>query len=413
MKAQLQMANHPKAELDFADPAVDDLLKFSIRQQLESLAQQQLSQAERKLKLQHSFTQAMTAVLTDSVTVHEQLTALFTDMYDQAMLSMAQAALSQDLLTRQYVSATGLIMSPLNCSTTIKDIYRIRGFVRGLDKAIKAKLSNKKQVRLLYPACGPFAPLLLPLLQYYQDEGGVDSSQLKVVLVDIQPGAIQSLHQLVKDLNVSDYVEAIVEADATQYEPQGAIDILLLEALQHGFTQEGQLSIARHQVQFLSLDGFLVPQSISVQAIMVHGDTEFNQQWQSAAYTHSSNLTAREQRVELGEILHISKTALLAMQPITLSDDIEVVQAGTLVLPDGVTDMPDRILATYARIHAFGDEVIDEYDSGITHPLPDMTFYVDAKPSVPDGKYFVARGGERVGFYYQLSGLPRFIPIKA
>lgn len=402
-------------QLGFAEPVVDDLLKHSLREQLEFLTKAKLTDWERRDLLQQSFTKTIEAVLQKEKTEHHTLTKLFTDMYDCAVLSMAQAGLSQELLTCQYVSESGLIMSPLNCRTTIKDIYRIRGFVRGVDKAVKGLLTHKEKIHILYPACGPFAPLILPLLQFYKEQGNITSEQLKVTLVDIQPGAILALRQLINDLSVSDYIEGIVEQDATQYVPQHDIDLLLLEAMQHGFTKEGQLSIAKHLIQFLSIDGWLIPKEISVRGILIHGETEFNQQWKGVEYAHSQHVTndVQADRVELGEILKVSKSTLLAMKEIELDDGIKVVEANTVLLPTGIQDMKNRIFAMYARVETFDEESVEQYDSGISHPLPDMTFYIDTRPKAPELKHFIVNSGDAVKFYYQLTGLPRFIPTKA
>lgn len=53
-------------------------------------------------------------------------------------------------------------MSPHNCKHTIKDIYRIKGYARGIDQAIRGMLKNKAQITVLYPACG------LSHLYYYR-----------------------------------------------------------------------------------------------------------------------------------------------------------------------------------------------------------------------------------------------------
>lgn len=401
-------------QLGFAEPVVDDLLKHSLREQLESLTKAKLSDWERRDLLQKSFTKAIEAVLLEEKVEHQTLTKLFTDMYDCAVLSMAQAELSQELLTCQFVSESGLIMSPLNCRTTIKDIYRISGFARGVDKAVKGQLKHKKQIHILYPACGPFAPLLLPLLQFYKEQGNITSEQLKVTLVDIQPGAIIALRQLVADLSISDYIEEIVEQDATKYIPQHDIDLLVLEAMQHGFTKEGQLSIAKHLIQFLSIDGWLIPKEISVRGMLIHGETEFNQQWKTTEYTHSDNLSEQAQadRIELGEIFKITKSSLLGMAEIELQSGVKVVKANKIALPTGVADMKDRILAIYAHIETYAGESVGQYDSGITHPCPDMTFYVDMQPRAMNPHDFVVSSGEKVQFYYQLTGLPGFIATK-
>ncbi|WP_432451969.1 hypothetical protein ACRRS0_13065 [Agarivorans sp. QJM3NY_29] len=400
--------------LTFADPLADELLKYSLRTQLESLFKTEMTIQQRQHQLQQSFVEAITLVLADKSAKHQRLVAAFEQMYESATQSMALAELSQELLTRQYVSSSGLIMSPLNCRHTIKDVYRIQGYVRGIDLAIKQQLRQKSVVNVLYPACGPFAPLLLPLLKYYQQQGQIKAGQLKVTLLDIQAGAILSLRQLVSDLEITDYICDIVEQDATEYIPEQSIDLLILEAMQHGFTQEGQLSIAKHLVHYLDLEGSLIPQQVSVRGIMVIGETEFSQQWRTAAFTHSLNVdpTAQADRIELGEIFRVNKSSLLKAQPIALDGGIKVLTANQLTIPKGIEDMSQRIMAIYAHVHTYGQETVQQYDSGITHPRPDMSFYIDAQPNQIDHPYFVANSGDTVQFFYQLTGLPGFIASK-
>ncbi|WP_052713265.1 hypothetical protein [Pseudoalteromonas rubra] len=405
---------HSVTTADYADPKVDQLLKHTVRNQLESLLKAKLTTAQRQQALTQSFTEAMTLIFSTTQATHAQLSAAFEAMYEQAVQSMTQAQLSEELLTRQYISPTGLIMSPINCRHTIKDIYRIQGYVKGIDKAVRGMLSHKKSLTILYPACGPFAPLLLPLLSYYKEQHAFNGEQIKVLFVDTHPGAIVSLRQLISDLQLGEFVADIIEEDATTYEPQESIDLLVLEAMQHGFTREGQLAIAKHLVKFLAMDGWMIPHSVSIKGMMVHGETEFNQQWKDAEYCHSGHLqeSALQERVELGELMRIDKSALLQMQELALEDGVRVVAANTITLPTGVEDMPERILAVYAQITTFDGEGLDQYDSGITHPKPDMSFYVDAKPRELDHMHFVANSGDTVQFYYQLSGMPGFVPVK-
>ncbi|UJX27912.1 hypothetical protein L3Q70_18465 (plasmid) [Pseudoalteromonas sp. CF6-2] len=403
-----------KTLYDYANPEIDVLLKHSVRTQLESLLKTSISVEQRLVVLQQSFVEAMTLVLSEITAPHTQLVKTFENMYDQAVLSMAVAGLSQEQLTHQYISATGLIMSPYNCKHTIKDIYRIKGYARGLDKAIQGKLKNKPSINVLYPACGPFAPLLLPLLSYYKETQTYKPSQIQVTLVDIQPGAILTLKQLVSDLQLEEYISLIEEADASIFEPENAIDLLVLEAMQHGFTKEGQLSIAKHLVKYLSLDGWMIPQNVSVKGMMVVGEIEFNQQWKTQEFSHSSNVAneAQQDRVELGEILKINKSTLLEMQELKLEGGIKVIPANQIVLPKGVEDMSKRIFAVYAHIETFAQEEVGQYDSGITHPRPDNSVYIDLKPKDIEHTHFVASSGDTIQFYYQLTGLPGFVPVK-
>ncbi|MEA3483054.1 MAG: hypothetical protein U9R65_13985 [Pseudomonadota bacterium] len=398
-------------QFGFAEPEMDELLKYSLRTQLEAMLQNQLSTAERQRQLKESFAAAVELVLKETKVEHRTLVQAFQTMYGNACQSLSLAKLTQEELTRQYISTSGLVMSPLNCKHTIKDVYRIKGFACGTNKAIQQMLANKPQVKVLYPACGPFAPLLLPLLAHYKQSDRISAEQLQVTLVDIHPGAIKALNQLIADLDIADYIEALVEEDATQFSPTQTFDLLILEAMQHGFSREGFLSIAKHLVQYLHIQGEMIPNQVSVRAMMVIGETEFNQQWEKAEYAHSNHCQpeAIDDRIDLGEILNVNKAMLLRSEILELDGGIKMLQGNTIELPKDVPDMAKRILAIYSHIDTYGDAMVGQYDSGITHPKPDMTFYVDAKPKAVEHHYFEAKGGDKVSFYYQLTGLPGFV----
>ncbi|EGR0170907.1 hypothetical protein ACU6D0_001593 [Vibrio alginolyticus] len=398
-------------QFGFAEPEMDELLKYSLRTKLEAMLQNQLSTAERQRQLKESFAAAVELVLKETKVEHRTLVQAFQSMYGNACQSLSLAKLTQEELTRQYISTSGLVMSPLNCKHTIKDVYRIKGFACGINKAIQHMLANKSQVKVLYPACGPFAPLLLPLLAHYKQSDRISAEQLQVTLVDIHPGAIKALNQLIADLDIADYIEALVEEDATQFSPTQTFDLLILEAMQHGFSREGFLSIAKHLVQYLHIQGEMIPNQVSVRAMMVIGETEFNQQWEKAEYAHSNHCQpeAIDDRIDLGEILNVNKAMLLRSEIFELDGGIKMLQGNTIELPKDVPDMAKRILAIYSHIDTYGDAMVGQYDSGITHPKPDMTFYVDAKPKAVEHHYFEAKGGDKVSFYYQLTGLPGFV----
>lgn len=416
MKSKLvpQRAQPTRPRVDYADPEVEGLLKQMLRTQLASLTKTTVTTTERQLTLQKTLVEAISLVLRDTKVEHSVLVKHFEAMYDHAMASMAEAKLDQDILTRQYIGNHGLIMSPLQCTTTIKDVYRIRGFARGLNQAIKDLFQQQLQIHILYPACGPFAPLLLPLMTYYKNNRLYTPEQIQITLVDIQPGAIASLNQLITDLGLSDYIADCIEADAVQYRPSSGIDILMLEAMQHGFTREAHLSIARHFVQFMNPNGVLLPKKVSVKAMLVEGQEEFVEQWKGREYCHSSNLEADivNRRIDLGAICEIDLVWLSSLEVMTLPDGTEVVPCNRISLPEQVPDSRKKILVICAQLHTYGDDGVLEYDSGITHPLPDMSVCIDFKPAVPEPGDLLVNSGDKLDFYYHLTGLPGFVPVR-
>ncbi|MGR5164081.1 hypothetical protein ACPV4X_19490 [Vibrio owensii] len=413
MFSQYTQRNSKQKQFACLHTDLDTLLQHTIREQLQTLTMQHFSEADRCRRLRESFAVAIECALSNQSINQQQLEPLFEEMYSCSVQSMAFSGITEEQLTLQYICPTGLLMSVHNSKHTIKDIYRIRSYARGLHQVIEHKLKHQNDVSILYPACGPFAPLVLPLFAYYKNHRLYENKHFHITLIDAQRGAVLVLKQLIKDLKL-DVTINLIEQDACTYETKHEYDVLLLEALQHGFTQEGHLSIAKHLVKFLKVDGTMLPEKIQVKGILVHGETEFNQQWKSVKYTHSSHqsTSALKDRVEVGTLMEISKSSLLKMKEIVLNNGAKVIPARSIILPQNVSDISQRILAIYAQIHTYHKERINAYDSGITHPKPDMDFYVDSKPLAIERTHFIARSGEKINFYYRLSGLPGFVATK-
>ena len=395
-----------------ADPMTQSLLNQSLREQLQELTQTQTTPDERTQILRQSFSTAMASVFSQQAS-HSELSRQFEQMYQQAVLAMQQAKISEAVLTRQYVHETGLILSPLNCSHTLKDIYRISAFAQGLKQALDDLLQQQESVHLLYPACGPFAPLLLPLLSYLDAQQLISSEQLTVTLVDLQPGAVQSLRQLVADLALEAYIGTIAEADAVSYTPLQPVDILLLEAMQHGLSKEGHISIAHHLCLYLSEQGVMLPQTITVNAALVLGQQEYVEQWREVDYTHSKHLDQASQasRVELGTVFSVTKASLAEAQTLTLNNGQRFFRCNALTLPAECEDSAQRVLALYATLTIYAEYSLDQYDSGITHPLPDRSVCIDFKPKSPMPDDLLVQRGDTLAFFYRLNGLTGFMPM--
>ena len=163
----------------------------------------------------------------DREQVHNKLSALF---YQQKAIYL-QTDISEEHRKRQYITQCGLIMSPDNSITTQLDDVRVRAFIRAAHHSITKKIaSSNKQVHVVYPACGPFAPLLMPLIAYYQKMAMFTPEQLTITLIDMQPGAIQTLQALIQAMEIVPFIEALHCADATQYQPKNKpVDIVILE----------------------------------------------------------------------------------------------------------------------------------------------------------------------------------------
>ena len=341
--------------------------------------------------------------------LHDKLSQLY---YQQKALYQ-QTDMEPALREQQFISRSGLVLSPDNCMTTVLDDIRVRAFARGVDQALADKIPHHEgPVRVAYPACGPCAPLLVPLLAHYKATNRYTPEQLQVAFIDIQPGAIEMLRGLLEHLQIGDYVQALYCEDALDHQPTQPYDLFILEAMQHGFTREGQLSLARHFAGLLSADGDMVPQQVTVSAKIASCQRELVEQWQGADEVSQSRCDPQIQaeRIPMGEVLQLSADWLRDLPVRRLDEHTELVQCNALVVPP--IDREEEVTLMFCtEVQVWGDERIGEYDSGITHPLPDQSICINFKPKKDLPGDLLVNSGDTLQFFYRLNGLPGFLPV--
>lgn len=347
----------------------------------------------------------------DRSQLHEKLSQLYyvnKDIYESLEIEPA-------MRKRQFISRSGLVLSPNNSITTILDDLRVRAFIRGLDQAIKEKtINNNGTLQIAYPACGPFAPLVLPLLAYYKAQGCYTAHQLQIRLIDLQPGAIQTLDALVIELGVQDYIAEIALADALDYQSEVAFDLVVLEAMQHGFSREGQLSIAKHFSMQLKESGDFVPQKITVRGVITSLQREFVEQWQDAQEVSEAAISSviYAERTMMGDILTLTASTIRELNIHQLDEYNALVECNSLVVPT-LASKDEKTLLFCTEVQVWADEQIGEYDSGITHPLPEQQICINFTPSKPLPGDLNVVSGDTLQFYYKLNGLPGFLATLA
>lgn len=387
-------------------------LNALIRQQLNPQTKTQLqTEAKAQRSLAELCQQAVQLMLAEEEASRVAYKAVLLEL-KASMISLYDALpIDLRLRKRQMIGPSGLIMSPDQCIHTVQDDLRVRAFWRAIDKALSAK-RQQKSIYLLYPACGPFAPLLLPLLSYYKTLGLYSPVQLRIILLDAQQGAVESVAALVHQLQLSEFVEAIICGDACQYVPSHPIDLLVLEAMQHGLSREGHLAIAKQLVNFLSPNGDMLPQQVKVQAVVSQGQQEFIEQWQGKEDLRAATMAPDllQLRVVLGDVMTVNKESLKRMKELHLDQFTSLIEGNTLTIPVLPMQMKHPLLLLTTELQLYQDEVLLEYDSGITHPMPDLCVCINFVPSERRSGDLLVKTGDRLKFYYRLNGLPGFMP---
>lgn len=401
----------PTAPATAIDRGLQQLFNQSLREQLNA-CMEDADQSAHQNALQQAMA-ALTETLLQQDTCHEELVERFAATNEKLLACYKNAALSEEESHNSYINATGLVMAVKDAINTVNDIYRVKAFIRGIDQALAHHTENRP-LQLLYPACGPFAPLLMPLISYYQQRN-IGPQQLRITLIDLQPGAIKVLSQLVDDLGLGDYIQAIHCMDVMDYQPDQPIDILIMEALQHGFSREGHLAFARHLSQFLSPDAIMVPEKLTVNAFLNVGQREYIDQWTAQERTHSTLVdpAIQQERTPLGEIFTLTLDSLRNLNVIPLGDSAELVECNQIRIPTDIENIEKKSLLLSVSATTFGQEQIEEYDSGISHPMYESSLCIDFVPQVPEPDDLLVKSGDRLKFYYKLTGTPGFLPTIA
>ncbi|HPF12566.1 MAG TPA: hypothetical protein PLP62_14020 [Flavobacteriaceae bacterium] len=273
---------------------------------------------------------------------------------------------SQSARDNKYL-ASGLAIGPEWAARCVDDFMRTRAFVRGICQAVALKHQSGKPVHILYAGTGPFATLVLPLLSRYQP------SEIQLTLLEINPQSFESVQQVFKTLQATDYVNDFLMGDASTIQLKDAhqFDVVIAECLQFALDREPQVVITANLMQQVPAEALLIPQEIALDLCLVdHGG-------ETKAVTESETglaikpkrsckrvftLNAQEAR---GYAFKSDGTIHFPIRDCTFSSEAQ----------EGYTMIS---IATYIKV--FGEECIHPNESGLTMPFLYGPFKASAQP---------------------------------
>jgi Methyltransferase domain len=268
----------------------------------------------------------------------------------------------------------GVALAPRDAARSVLDFMRTARMLQGLEAGIAAARERfGSPVDVLYAGCGPFAPLALPLA------ARLGSQAARFTLMDVHEVSVALARRTTEALGLGESVRAYVHADATTWTSPAPLQVVVAEALERALEREPQVAIMANLAPQLAPGGLVVPERISVEACLADASREV---------LPVDDPGPARLRVPLGTVFSLtaeSARALRAQQGVP-----EVVLPVGAIAAEGPSDLMLRTIVT-----AFGDVVLEEYESGITYPA----FLLQA------GRM---RGGTRLRFRYDAGPDPRF-----
>lgn len=269
----------------------------------------------------------------------------------------------------------GVAINPQAAAHCVKDYRRSVVFIRAIDAAIEAARRKfpGEVVRLLYAGCGPYATLLLPLLE------SCSPGDLDICLLDVHRRSLDSVKTIISQLDLDEYEIRMVCADACTYQHDACLHLIVTETMQKSLEQEPQFAVTANLATQLCPGGFFLPEKIEVTLGLARP-----QQALAPDFSLGTVLT----------LSAVSAPALLKSASYSECSPVLELPAVRLQVPE-LESCHVLEAALFTRIQVFRDYQLHEYDAEIT--LPQRCHDIDS-----------IRGGEVIRVNYQLGSYPRF-----
>jgi predicted RNA methylase len=263
-------------------------------------------------------------------------------------MDISQMTASEGDHRKSVLLPQGKGIGPYWAALCVNDLMRTRTFIRGLYFAVKAskKRFPDTPIHVLYAGTGPFATLALPLTTLFTP------NEVQFTCLEANPLTVEMLHRTIEAFGIQPFIKDVILTDATIYHPTDTVHILLSETMQHALDKEPQVAITQNLVPYLHPDGFLIPESIVIQAGLLNPADEMKR---LQDFINPPEYYIRY----LDVIFDLNRHTAISYANEFPVIEIEVSSKLTKEYPE---------LNLFTHIRVFGDEIITPWQSGLSLP---------------------------------------------
>ncbi len=234
----------------------------------------------------------------------------------------------------------------------LDDLLRTRQFIRGIDKAIKEKMSSQKPLHILYAGTGPYATLILPFIFRYSKE------DIKYTFLEINPFSFQMLQKLILKLGLEDYDITIVNEDATKYciDSNNEPDIIISETMQNALVKEQQVPIFLNLMNQVKNEVIFIPEKIELSIGLNKAGVSIEELKEKRFYKEKT-------------VFEVSKEAIFPLNQVKKQAIEKFSFEKKQIVIDNEKLKGFNHLLMITEVQVYKDEKININDSGLTTPI--------------------------------------------
>lgn len=225
----------------------------------------------------------------------------------------------------------GIAINSNLAAQCFSDYLRTHRFMLGSYQCALDLLHQKPVIRVLYAGTGPFATIVLPMLYLFSPE------QIRITTLEINHESYHAMKRFISHLGKEAFFQSILLQDAITYTSDEAFDIVISETMDKALTREPQLAVFNNLIQFLSPNGFMVPECITVKVYASPVSLE-----KVSAHNELGNPEARIYNQPLRTLLSIAleaDKAFFELHELIVNQDLYLKTISTRNLPANSTEL--------------------------------------------------------------------------